>query len=228
MAVLYRGDPPVPADVTYRVRRTTDHEHLFRNDDGWHAAQRIAWGPERWKTHFRALAAAAGLVARFDCVDDSPWHTMTSRDDHLWEEEVVEIFLDPAGRGRDYLELEISPANAVCDLIVGSPWPELQGDLEWDLPGLRTQVKPWIAPEAGPAGWTVVALLPWDGILEASRTIGVPAPPASGARWQFNTFRIKRPGGPANPESDALYAAWSVPDGPSFHVPAAFRTMIFD
>jgi len=228
MAVLYRGDPPVPADSAYLVRSTTDHEGLFSDDHRWSPARTIEWGPARWRTYFRALAAPLGLVLRFDCTDDSPWHTMTSRDDHLWEEEVVEIFLDPAGRGHDYLEFEISPANVVCDLVVRDPWPALRGDLEWDLPGLRTQVGPWHAPEAGPAGWSAVAMLPWDGILEASGATGVPAPPAQGTRWQFNTFRIKRPGGPASPERDAVYAAWSVPDGPSFHVPAAFRAMIFD
>ena len=36
---------------------------------------------------------------------------MTRRDDPIWEEEVVEIFLDPARLGRHYAEVEISPAE---------------------------------------------------------------------------------------------------------------------
>jgi hypothetical protein len=40
-------------------------------------------------------------------------------------------------------------------------------------------------------------------------------------------FRIKRPHGPAEPEREAIYAAWSVPSGPSFHDPAAFREFVF-
>ena len=44
-----------------------------------------------------------------------------------------------------------------------------------------------------------------------------------GDRWRFNLFRIKRPGGAANPERDAVYSAWSVPDGPSFHATDRFR-----
>ena len=52
-------------------------------------------------------------------------------------------------------------------------------------------------------------------------------PPAAGDRWHFNVFRIKRPNGPAEPERDAVYAAWSTPAGPSFHEPAAFRVMEF-
>ena len=79
-------------------------------------ARRIEWGPAPYTTRFRALWNDDGLYLRFDARDPSPWHTMTRRDEHLWEEEVVEIFLDPDRSGRDYYELEISPANVVCDV----------------------------------------------------------------------------------------------------------------
>ena len=36
-----------------------------------------------------------------DVCDDRPWHTMTRHDSPIWEEEVVEIFLDPARLGVD-------------------------------------------------------------------------------------------------------------------------------
>ena len=48
-------------------------------------------------------------------------------------------------------------------------------------------------------------------------------PPKAGDAWRFNVFRIKRPGGPKAPGEGAVFAAWSVPDGQSFHVPAKFR-----
>ena len=41
--------------------------------------------------HIGAEVAGGRLVA-----DDRPWHTLTARDDRLWNEEVVEIFIDPA------------------------------------------------------------------------------------------------------------------------------------
>ena len=52
-------------------------------------------------------------------------------------------------------------------------------------------------------------------------------PPKVGDRWRFNVFRIKRPHGPSEPEREAVYAAWSIPSGPSFHDPAAFRDFVF-
>ena len=58
---------------------------------------------------------------------------MTRRDEHLWDEEVVEIFIDLDRSGRDYYELEVNPANVVCDLRMISPWPDKKGDIDWDL-----------------------------------------------------------------------------------------------
>lgn len=228
MAVLYRDAPPRAAGDAYVVARAPHHDRLLAGEPrDWEAARTIEWGPPRWLTRLRAVSTPLGLVARFDCRDEAPWYTMTHRDAPLWQEEVVEIFIDPACHGRDYVELEINPANVVCDLKIREPWPGLSGDLEWNLDGLETRVLPWRDPEAGPAGWSAVAFMPWEGILSVSCGTGVTAPPAPGDRWNFNAFRIKRPGGPHSPDDQAVYAAWSVPDGPSFHVPDAFRAMIF-
>ena len=52
-------------------------------------------------------------------------------------------------------------------------------------------------------------------------------PRSPGDGWRFNVFRIERPGGKANPEKDAVFAAWSKPSVKSFHDPAVFRDMVF-
>jgi hypothetical protein len=224
MAILYRGDEPLGPDAAYRAcRAMASHDALLVASPGpWTAAETIAWGPARYATTFRALWDASALVVRFDATDDAPWHRCTARDDRLWEEEVVELFVDPAGTGRDYAEVEISPANVLCDLRVRTPWPELSSDREWDWHGLTSRVV------SRPDGcWTAVAVLPWIGLPSLSAAAATRVPPRPGDRWRFNVFRIKRPCGPADPERDAVYAAWSVPGGPSFHVPEAFRDLVF-
>ena len=40
------------------------------------------------------------LYVAFACTDSEPWARHAGRDDRLWEEEVVEVFLDPDGDGR--------------------------------------------------------------------------------------------------------------------------------
>jgi uncharacterized sulfatase len=52
-------------------------------------------------------------------------------------------------------------------------------------------------------------------------------PPKPGDRWRFNVFRIERPGGPGAPEKDAQFLAWSPTGNRSFHVPLAFRDLVF-
>ena len=177
----------------YEVHWTEAAAELLNGDLGpWRRATPIAWGPESYATTFRALWDRDALFLRFDAVDDSPWSTMTQRDDRLWEEEVVEIFLDLDGSGTNYAELEISPANVVCDLRMVHGAPNQEGDIAWNMAS-----KPSAA--------------------------GLRLPPDPGDAWRFNTFRIKRPHGPAEPDRDVVFAAWSDPGQPSFHATAAFR-----
>jgi len=200
---------------------------LEADDVAWHGVASVEWGPAGHRTTFRAAWSAAGLFLRFDATDPDPWHTMTRRDEHLWEEEVVEIFVDPDRSGRDYAEIEISPGNVVCDVRMAAPWPDKKMDLAWDMPGLETRARVRKDAAGKTTGWTATALLPWSGFRSLPSTKSVALPPVAGDRWRFNLFRVERPGGKAAPEKDAVEVAWSATGQPSFHVPEAFRDLVF-
>jgi len=219
------ADPPV-----YRVARThASRRALLAGDDAsWGRGARISWGTRPYETALRALWDDDGLHLRFDAADPNPWHTMTRRDDELWEEEVVEIFLDLDRSGRNYYELEINPANVVCDLWMASPWPDKVGHIDWDLAGLETRVETRHDAAGKTTGWMATAFLPWSGFLSLASSHGIGLPPKPGDAWRFNAFRIKRPGGPGDPKTDAVFAAWSSPSVPSFHDPKAFRSFSFE
>jgi hypothetical protein len=229
MAEIYRGSPPLGADEVYTVVRTDARPVtlLPGHDPAWESAPGITWGPEPYHTTFRALWNDKGLAVRFDACDDRPWHTMTRRDDPIWEEEVVEIFLDPARIGRHYAEVEISPLNVLTDLHIQEPAPRLKGDKAWNWRGIESTVVPGSCGGLGSGSWVALAWLPWRGLAAMAADVAPCVPPSPGDRWRFNVFRIKRPRGPAEPERDAIYAAWSTPAGGSFHEPAAFRAMEF-
>ena len=229
MADLYRGTAPLAPDAVYRVAwtRARPVTLLPGHDKAWKAAQRIEWGPASYRTAFRALWNSEGLAIRFEACDNRPWHTMTRLDDPIWEEEVVEIFIDPACLGRHYAEVEISPVNVVTDLHILEPHPRLNGDRSWDWRGLESTVVPGSCGGLAPGSWVALAWLPWSGLKSMAPEVTPRVPPSPGDAWRFNVFRIKRPHGPAEPERDAIYAAWSVPEGPSFHEPGAFRRMEF-
>ncbi len=200
---------------------------LSPDAEPWKAAMAVSWGPEPYGTTFRALWNKEGLFVRFDASDDHPWHTMTRHDEHLWEEEVVEVFLDIDRSGRDYAELEISPANVVCDVRMIQPWPDKKQDFAWNVEGLETRVVK-VPKAGGQEDWIALAFLPWTAFRSLPGAQSISLPPRAGDRWRFNVFRIKRPGGPAAPERGAVQVAWSPPSEPSFHVPAAFRDFVFD
>jgi hypothetical protein len=227
---LAPADPSAAADApSYAVTTTTADTAalLAAEEKAWASASGIAWGPVAYETRFRAVWSGEGLLLRYDVTDPSPWHTMTRKDEHLWDEEVVEIFLDPGRGGRDYYELEINPANVVCDLRMVAPWPDKKGDIDWNLAGLETRVLARKNAAGETLGWTATAFLPWTGLRALPSAGRVALPPKNGDRWRFNVFRIERPGGKASPEQDAVFAAWSPPSVKSFHDAGAFRDLVF-
>ena len=229
MATMYR-DPtsPPPTGPYVAARRPVQPALLLPgHHPAWTETPAISWGPEPYRTTFRAVWNEHGLAVRFDACDERPWHTMRQHDDPIAQEEVVEIFLDPSCDGHDYAELEISPFNVVTDLRIVTPWPTLVGDRAWNWTGLENTVMPGSCGGLSPDSWVALLWLPWTGLGTLSEGARARVPPRPGDRWRFNVFRIKRPHGPTEPERDAVYAAWSVPAGPSFHDTDAFRELVF-
>jgi hypothetical protein len=224
MVDLYRGPEALLQPAVYRVRHTSTAVERLLDGDGWDPAMPVSWGPDGYRTTFRALWGPDALYVRWDVQDDAPWATRTRRDDCLWETEVVEVFLDPTCSGEDYAELEISPTNVACDLHIERLTPERRVHLEWDFAHLRSAVRPVLDSD----DWDAIAVLPFADFGTLAPRVAARLPVAPGDVWHFNTFRIKRPGGPAHPEVGAIYAAWSVPDGSTFHAPLAFRPMVFE
>lgn len=201
---------------------------VIDDESPWWSAHRVRYGPALYETEFRALWNAEGLYVRFDATDTNPWFTMTKRDDRIWEEEVVELFLDLDRSGTNYAEVEINPNNVVTDLRMLRGVPDQEGDLAWDFEGLQSHVRLNKYRDGSTAGWTALAFLPWTGFQSLPSADAIALPPTAGDRWRFNVFRIKRPSGERQPNRDAVFAAWSPPTGDSFHEPAVFRDLVFE
>jgi hypothetical protein len=168
---------------------------LVRSDGG---------GPPSQATTARLCHTRRSLYVRFECDDADIWGTYTKRDDPLWREEAVEVFLaegeaDPA----EYHEFEVSPNGVLFDALVRNPTSrreDLVADTRWDCPGLR-----WCARvRREEARWLAALAIPWSGIG------------ASGAPrvCRANLYRIDRPRA-----GDAEFSAWS----PTFARPADFH-----
>lgn len=217
----------VALSVTSVEPTSATRESLMQaREEVWLAAERLEFGPHEYRTSFRALWSESGLYLRFDVIDPAPWHTMTRRDDPIWEEEVVEIFLDLDGSGTHYAEVELSPANVVCDVRMIRGVPDKEMDLSYDLEGLTSRVHP-LERGGEIVGWTGVLFLPWAGFRPLPSAGSVSLPPQPQDRWKFNAYRIERPGGPDEPNEDVVFAPAFPTGSESFHVPASFQYLVF-
>jgi len=169
----------------------------------------VAGGAPEQGTSFWLLRNDAELRLLFDCADRDPWATFTRRNAPLYNEEVVEVFLDPEGDLLAYFEIEVNPLNAVLDLVVRRTRTGLRKEFRWECEGLRTLVK------RDARGWIAEISIPFRAI--------VAEPPAPGGQWRANFCRIDRPRG-----RDWELSAWSPTGRPRFHTPERFGIVQFE
>ena len=142
--------------------------------------------PARFRTDARMLWDSDHLYVAFDVRDPDVWGTHRKRDAKLYEEEVVELFIDADGDGRTYNELQVSPHNVIFD----AAFPERRKgmDLSWDS-GVKSAVKvrgTLDDPTDRDEGWTVELQLPLARLSAVPRL-----PPVEGDRWRFNLYRLE-------------------------------------
>lgn len=159
-------------------------------------------------TTVRAGWGSGELRILFECVDTNPWATFTERDAPLYQEEVVEVLLDPVGDLLSYFEFEVNPLNTVMDLVLRRSRSGYRKDFRWSCPGLRSLTR------RIPGGWSVELALPLAEIASE--------PPQPGTRWRTNFCRIDRPEG-----QPRELTAWSPTGLAQFHVPQRFGILEF-
>jgi hypothetical protein len=151
------------------------------------------------------------LHVRFDCEDRDAWGTFRHRDDPLWQEEVVEVFLAPGEEDPvRYVEIEVSPLGVLFDARIHNPTglrADMTADLAWDCPGIRWQV----GRGAERQDWWAELSIPWDM-----------TPPRL---WRANFYRVERPR-----DGVPEFTCWSptLTSPADFHKPARFGLLELD
>jgi len=165
----------------------------------------------RQQTTVRVCHTPQVLYIRFDCQDRDIWGNYTRRDDPIYNEEAVEVFIAPTENDPlDYYEFEVSPNGVLFDARIHNPDgknnAQMRGDLAWDCPGIE-----WQAGRNDPQRhWWAVLAIPWHS-LKAGKEM----PKA----WRANFYRIERPR-----DSEAEFSCWSpvMTAVADFHRPARF------
>lgn len=158
----------------------------------------------------------------------------TAQDSDLYEEDdLVEIFLDPDGDGKNYLEIGISPRETYYDFIIINPsennW---QDDTQWDVENFvrATSVNGTLDNAADTdSSWSVEMQIPFAS-LDYSQ-FGLTLPVTAGDTWRGNLYRIDYDHTTQNSQPNEEYA-WNL-IGPlatyplGFHSPTRFGSFVF-
>ena len=178
-------------------------------------------GPVTQKTEAKLCWDDKRLYIAFKCHDSDIWGTLLNRDDPVYEEEVVEVFLDTDCDMKNYYEIEVSPRNVVFDARIFNPTEirrDMQADISWDCIGMKTAtcVNGTLDDRTDKDEyWTVEISIPFAclfGVLSMS--------PRDGEVWRINLYRIER-----SPAFELI--SWSPTMKPDFHIPSAFGRMVF-
>ena len=126
---------------------------------------------------------------------------LTERDSIIYHDDDFEVFIDPTGQGRNYVELEINQLNTVWDLFITAPYREGSACValhDWDIKGLKHAVSvqgTLNAGEGDDTSWTVEIAWPWESITGHSELPRKGRAPAPGTEMRFNFSRVDHDGG---------------------------------
>jgi hypothetical protein len=181
------------------------------------AAKTTTWAKILWDENY--------LYVGFYCEDTKIWATYQNQDDPLYEEDVVEVYIDPDGDGEKYLEVEVNPLNTIFDLWLTKPWSEGgQGNTEWTMAGLITaiSVDGTVSDNSDQDhSWICEMAMPFTEMAFAAGQMNFP--PLENDRWRFNMYRFDRRS-TGDPDGEAT--GWSQTSGGQ-HEPGRFGEIIF-
>jgi len=221
-----RAPPPVPSLHVLRTSRAPTLDGRLDEED-WVRAPRtgafletLVGGSAPFFAEARALWDDDRLYVAFEVRDDDLRADYRTHDDHLWEQDCVELMLDPDGDGRNYFELQVSPRGVTFDTRYDRRRvPQPFGHLEWDS-GMEASVAVdgSLDDGDGDRGYTVELAIPWTAFATGEPPA---ARPEAGSEWRANLYVMDRR------ERGQRAAAWSPPRVGDFHVPARFGRLLF-
>ena len=141
--------------------------------------------PGAFRASARVMYDDVNLYVAFEVADTFLKSSFEKADDHLWEQDAVEIMLDPDGNGRDYFEIQASPLGVVFDTRYAAPrHPKPWGEVGWQSKAeVKVETKGTANDEDDDEGYTVEMALPWSAFAPQ-----VASAPRANKIWRVNFF----------------------------------------
>lgn len=169
----------------------------------------------RQATLVRVIRTEKALIFGFDCRDEDIRTPYQKRDDPLYLQEAVEVFIDMDADRRDYMEFEVSPSGVLFDAAFSG---RRQGmDLSFNPAVLAaTRIDGSLNQSTDrDAGWTAELAIPFSEMVGRGRR-----PPKAGDCWRANIFRLDKN------KTGSQSMAWQ-PTAGDFHDLNAFGRLCF-
>lgn len=178
--------------------------------------------PGRMSTRAKLLWDDEYLYLCFQCLDENISATMKNRDDDLYKEDVVEVFIDADNDRLTYIEIEINPLGTILDIDVLSDGIRTikSPSRQWTCQGLRVGVKMNGTIENQKDRdryWAVETAIPFASLPDCKNL-----PPREGDTFGITLVRYQRE------EEKFYHLTWSPCFTPGWpHVPERFGKLIF-
>lgn len=176
------------------------------------------------KTFARLLWDEEALYILFECEDRDIWTSFTKRDDPIYNEEAVEIFLDVdgdttlAGTG-NYQELQAAPNDVHFDASFTGRRKGMNAGWNSAYETRASLRGTFNNPGDVDEGWNSEWRIPWEDMTDNNGAV------QAGKRLKFNLFRLDKPRQNGRIVGNEA-SAWSSPLSGDFHNIARFGTLI--
>ena len=172
------------------------------------------------QTRIKVCYDDSTLYFFFLCNDPDIWTSYTQRDEHLWENDAVEIFIDVDDVPETYVEIEVSPANVLFDSYIVNPEKiDVPKTALFNLNGIKTAVAVFgTLNQRGDKDnyWTAEIAIPFKDLAnENTKKV------TSATEMKINFYRLDKNQGLEN-----MSYAWS-PTFARFHEPTYFGVLSF-
>ncbi len=160
------------------------------------------------------------LYALYECEENLPLAVYRNHDDPLYEENVVEVFIDTIGNGSVYSEFQVNPLNARFDAIIINDFgtngarrgKRYQAFTEWNPSSFDS--RSFVSNNQ----WRVVLKI---GFADLFLGRGNVTAPEMGEKWRINLLRVDFDG------DSQKYYSWSPNFVPDFHCTNRFGILQF-
>ncbi len=200
IAFLFWVSPPSLVSnkkKTVKILQSEDFEvdgegtHRQWTKTNWIAIPPLQAVPKSFQTKAKILYSKNGLYFLFSCEDTRITASMESDFMDLWNEDVIEIFLQPNPKVPAYFEYELSPLNYELPICIFNQNGKLNSWIPFHYEGSR-KTRHQVTIHGGVQksnaeirGWTSEIFIPFDLLKPILEN-----PPVSGTRWKGNLNRI--------------------------------------